>query len=150
MVVPTVASVPTPSVLVDGVGTASLIPYYVLATVNPGDSVEGATRLKSGYPDVVSINMESSIEIASDEPITSICLIAVGNTSAGPATAAPANYTGNAYIIANTDSALGNWETGMCTFAFDSTDVVERVRITVTPVIGSNYCRISVEGMSYA
>ena len=147
---PSVSGTPTQRLLVDGVGTASLIPYYILATVNPGDDVTGATRLQNGYPDVLAINPDSQIEITSDTAITDLYLIAVGNTSAGPTTAAPANYTGNAYIIANTDATAANWLAQMVHMTFSSSDSVKKVRITLGPVVGTNYAYITVEGLSYA
>lgn len=150
MVTPQISSTPTPKLLIDGVGTASLIPYYLLATVNPGDDVTGATRLQNGYPDVVQLNPDSQIEITSDTAITDLYLISVGNTSAGPTTAAPANYTGNAYIIANTDTTAANWLAQMVHMTFDSADAVKKVRITLGPVVGTNYAYITVEGLSYA
>jgi len=150
MVTPTILGTPTPKIQVDGVGTASLIPYWVLATVNPGDDVTGAGRLMDGYPDTVLINTDSSVEIVSDTAINNVYLIAVGNTSGGPTTAAPANYTGNAYIVANTEADGADWLANMAIFTFDSSDSVKRVRISVTPVYGTNYVTISVEGYSYA
>lgn len=150
LVTPEVSGTPTPMLLVDGVGTASLIPYFLRATVNPGDDVTGATRLQSGYPDVVQINPDSQIEITSDTAITDLYLIGVGNTSAGPATAAPANYTGNAYIVANTETDAADWLAQQVHMTFDSSDDVRKVRITLGPVVGTNYAYINVEGSSYA
>lgn len=150
LVTPNIVGVQTPKIQVDGVGTASLIPYWILATVNPGDDVTASNRLRVGYPDVLMVTPDNSLEIVSDTVITNVCLIAVGNTSGGPTTAAPANYTGNAYIVANTETDASDWLANMANFTFDSSDAVKRVRISVTQIYGTNYVTISVEGYSYA
>lgn len=150
LVAPEISGTPTPSILVDGVGTASLIPYYVRATINPGDDVTGAQRLLSGQPDCVLIPLDSVMELSSDLAITDLYLIAIGNTSAGPTTAAPADYTNNYAIVANTETDLADFLAQDVRFTFPSADNVRKVRITVTPVFGTNYCQITVEGLSYA
>jgi hypothetical protein len=150
LVTPEIAGTPTPKVLIDGVGTASLIPYYILVTVNPGDDVTGATRLQNGFPDVLTLTPDNSLEITANVAITDLYLIAVGNTSAGPETAAPANYTGNYGIVANTEADAADWLAQQIHFTFSSADNVRRVRIACTPIFGTNYATVSVEGLSYA
>lgn len=150
LVTPEISGTPTPKVLIDGVGTASLIPYYLLATVNPGDDVTAATRLQNGFPDVLMITPDNSLEITSSTAITDLYLIAVGNTSGGPTTAAPANYTGNYGIVANTEADLADWLAQDLRFTFSMAENVRRVRITCSPVFGTNYVTVSVEGFSHA
>lgn len=148
MVTPEISGTPTPKLLIDGVGTASLIPYNLRVTINPGDDVTGATRLLNGYPDVLTISPDSSIEIASDSAITDIYLIGIGNVT--PVTAAPANYTGNAYIVTNNETDVADFLAQQAHMTFDSADDVRKVRITIGPVIGTNYAVVTVEGLSYA
>jgi hypothetical protein len=150
LVTPEIAETPTPKVLIDGVGTASLIPYHVLLTINPGTDVDAASRLLAGYPDCVILNIGQQIEISSDEIITDLYLIAIGNTSAGPTTAAPANYTGNYGIVANTETDIADYLAQDIRFTFDEADVVKKVRLTCTDIIGTNYVTVAVEGLSYA
>ena len=159
-VTPKIAGTPTPSVLIDGVGTASLIPYFVRATVNPGADTVAAGRLQIGYPDAtlpINPDDEEVIHIeptmiggVNTSPCTDLYLVAVGNTSAGPATAAPADYTGNVCIVANTEADAADWQAQMLHYTFDSAEDVRYVRIKTTPVVGSNYMYVSVEGLSYA
>lgn len=148
LVTPEINGTPTASILIDGVGTATMIPYFVRATINPGDDVTGASRLLNGQPDCVQINPDSSIEITSDVAITDVYAICIGNVT--PVTAAPANYTGNAYIIANTETDLADVLAQDVRFTFDEADDVRRVTITTSPVIGTNYLQITVSGASYA
>ena len=149
LVTPEMGGVPTPRVLIDGVGTASLIPYYLLATV-ADDDVVASEQLQNGHPDAIPIRLDSTHEITSSQAITDLYLIAVGNTSAGPATAAPANYTGNVGIVANTEADAADWLAQMQHLEFAEADDVRRVTITVTPVFGTNYCAVFVQGASYA
>lgn len=148
LVTPELSGTPTPKLLIDGVGTASLIPYNLRVTVNPGDDATGANRLLNGYPDTLTVNPDSSIEIVSDTAITDVYLIGIGNVT--PVTAAPANYTGNAYIVTNNETDLADFIAQMAHLTFDSTDDVRRVRVALGPVIGTNYANVTVEGLSYA
>lgn len=161
LVTPKISGTPMPMLLVDGVGTASLIPYFVRVTINPGDDVTAASRLKAGYPDVITIfpgkespefDLSSAVD-ANGNPvnITDLYLIAVGNTSAGPTTAAPANYTGNAYIVAATETDDSDWLAQMVHLTMDSGDKARRAKIKVSDVIASNYVYVNVEEVaSYA
>lgn len=152
IVTPDIGTTPTGLIEVDGVGTASLIPYYTLVTAFSGDGsdVAAATRLQAGQPEVDLLNPEGVIELLSATAITDVYLVAVGNTSAGPKTAAPADYTGNAFIIANTDADPADWQAQMAHFVFDPADNVRRVRLTCTPIYGTNYMSINISGVSYA
>lgn len=147
LVTPEINGTPTASILIDGVGTATMIPYFARATINPGDDIVTASRLLTGK-DCVQINPDSAIEITSDEAITTVYVVAIGNVT--PVTAAPANYTDNAYIITNNETDIADALAAMCRFSFPAAENVRRVTITTTPVIGTNYMQITVSGASYA
>ena len=51
-------------------------------TINPGDDVAAATRLNSGYPDVVFVPGGESVEISSDVAITAAYVIGIGDVGA--------------------------------------------------------------------
>lgn len=53
-----------------------------LVTINPGDDVAAATRLNSGYPDVVFVPGGESVEISSDVAITTAYVIGIGAVGA--------------------------------------------------------------------
>ena len=147
LVTPKLNGTPTASILVDGVGTATMIPYFLRATLNPGDDLVAASRLLSGQ-DCEEINPDKRAEIISDVAITSLHLLAIGNVT--PVTAAPANYTGNAYIIANTETDLADALAQLCRLSFDESEDVRRVLITTSPILGTNYMQITVKGASHA
>jgi hypothetical protein len=160
LVTPEVLSAPTPQTLVDGVGTASLIPYYIRATINPGNDVVAADRLKAGYPDVITIFPDNAYEFdvsnalksdGSPAVITDLYWIAVGNTSAGPLTASPANYTGNAFIVAETETDANDWLAQMQHQTIAESAVCRRLKIKTGPVVATNYMHVNCEeGASYA
>lgn len=154
--------VPNAIKLVDGVGTASLIPYYIAATIatnGGGDDVLAADHLKNGYSDVrfafpgETIEFDVSNDTLDDGTpvyISRIYWIAVGNTAAGPGTAAPANYTGNVAIIADSDTADANWQANLIKDTFAQVDNVRKVRIKVGPIVATNFVHVAREGVSYA
>jgi hypothetical protein len=96
-VVPTIASVPAGTLLVDSNdGTLQL----VLATVNPGDAVVAASRVIAGTTDVRTLFPEDEITFAvatdgSDGEITTIYLLPVADGGSEEATLAYDGQTGN-------------------------------------------------------
>jgi hypothetical protein len=151
LVTPEIGGTPTSTVTIDGVGTATMIPYFLRWTINDGDDVNAATSLLAGNVDAREILLDQQdYVINSPEDITHLYWVAHGNTSAGPLTAAPANYTGNAYIIANTETDAADAQAQMCHMTFDVADKVRRVYVTVTPVLATNYAIVTVRGASYA
>lgn len=145
LVTPSLSASPTGPLKVDGVGTANLVPHYVLAVVNPGDDVTAATRLQNGNPECFFIRPGESLEIVSDTAITDVYFVAVDADSA-----APLNYTGNAYIVTLADADLADWLANMAKLTFGSSDVVKKVVIAASDVYATNYMTVSVQGVSYA
>lgn len=142
---PSLSGTPTGPLKVDGVGTASLVPHYVLAVVNPGDDVTAATRLQNGKPECFFVRPGETLEINADTAITDVYFVAVDAASA-----APANYTGNAYIMALADTDAADWLAQMCRLSFSSADVVKKVTLAASDVYSTNYLSVSVQGVSYA
>lgn len=142
---PSLSGTPTGPLKVDGVGTASLVPHYILAVVNPGDDVTAATRLMNGKPECFFVRPGETLEINADTAITDVYFVAVDAASA-----APADYTGNAYIMALADATAADWLAQMCHLTFDSTDTVKKVTVAVSDVYSTNYLSVSVQGVSYA
>lgn len=145
-VTPKIGGSPVGPIQADGVGTANLTPHYWLVTVNPGDDVTAATRLKAGYPDcfLVAPGMEFP-PILSDVAITDVYMIAVDALAA-----TPANYTGNLYIVAKGDTSLANWLANMCHMTFDLAQAVKEVNAAVTAAYGSYYATAQIGGVSHA
>jgi len=145
LVDPTISSAVTPEIEIDGVGTGTLSPHLIRITANPGDATNAATRLQAGYPECFWCQPGEAVEITSDSAITELYIIGVDYD-----TTAPANYTGNAYIISRDDADLSDWQTNMASFAFSSADDVRRVRIEMSAVFNTSYARVKVMGFSYA
>lgn len=163
LVTPEIAGTPVPDKLVDGVGTASLIPYYLRATImtnGGGDDVTAAFRLQNGYPDVKICypgGDEIEFDVSNDRlddgspvNILRVYWIVVGNTSAGPLTAAPANYTGNESIIASTETDAADWQAQMIRDVYSADDAVRKVRISMSDILATNFAYVHREGTSYA
>lgn len=144
---PEISGVVTPEIEIDGVGTGTLSPHLIRITVNPSDddAVEAAARLKAGYPEVAWCMPGETISIRSSVPITSVYLIGVDFD-----TTAPANYTGNAYIISRDDATDADWQANQAAFTFDSADNVREVIISMTEVFNTSYARVKVQGVSHA
>lgn len=142
---PEISGTPTPEIEIDGVGTGTLAPHLIRITVNPGDDVTAATRLQAGYPEVAWCLPEETISIRSSAAITDVYLIGVDFD-----TTAPANYTGNAYIISRDDATLADWQAQMAHFTFDAADNVREVVITMSALFNTNYARVKVQGISHA
>lgn len=142
---PSLSGTPTGPLKVDGVGTANLVPHYVLVVVNPGDDTTAATRLKNGMPECFFVRPGETLEISADTAITDVYFVAIDAASA-----APANYTGNAYIMTLADADLADWLAQMCHLTFDSADTVKKFALAVTDVYSTNYLTVSVQGVSYA
>lgn len=145
LVTPEISGTPTPEIEIDGVGTGTLAPHLLRVTVNPGDDVTAATRLQNGYPEVFWVQPGESLEITSSADITDVYLVGVDFD-----TTAPANYTGNAYIISRDDATLADWLANMAHFTFDAADEVKRIRISMSDVFNTSYARVKLEGVSYA
>lgn len=144
MATPTINGATAGVIQVDGVGTASFVPNYVLVTVNPGDDVTAAARLKAGYPECKLLSPGDALEISALSAITAVYMVAIDATAA-----APANYTGNAYVMAKADTSAANWLAQMCRLDFSSTDDVRKVVISTSPVYATNYMSIGVEGFRH-
>lgn len=144
-VTPDISTTPTPEIEIDGVGTGTLAPHLIRVTINPGDDVTGATRLQNGYPEVFWCRPDETLELSSAAAITDVYLVGVDYD-----TTAPANYTGNAYIISRDDATLADWQANMAHFTFDAADDVRRVRINMSAVFNTSYARVKVDGSSYA
>lgn len=151
LVTPEISGTPTPSIVIDGESAAGTdyIPRYVLVTVNPGDDVTAATRLKNGYPDVLMVQPEETIEISSDTAITDLYLIGV-TVGAGGAAVDVDTFTDYACLIGRGDTDVADWLAQDRRLTFDSTDNVRKVRITLTGAVDTNIKIVSVEGLSYA
>lgn len=151
MVVPEVSGTPTPTIVIDGESGAGTdyVPRYVLVTVNPGDDVTGATRLMNGYPDVLMVQPEETIEIASDSAITDLYLIGV-TVGAGGAAVDIDTFTDYACLIGRGDTDLADWLAQMKHLTFDSADEVKKVRVALTGAVDTNIKIVRVEGLSYA
>lgn len=163
LVTPEINGTPIPDKLVDGAGTASLIPYFLRATVmtnGGGDDVTAAFRLQNGYPDVkvcypggdeIEFDVSNdTLEDGSPVNILRVYWIVVGNTSSGPGTAAPANYTGNAAIIADSETDAADWQSQMIRDVYSADDAVRKVRISMTDILATNFAYVHREGSSYA
>lgn len=147
VVTPAIGGTLTGPLQIDGVGTASIVPNYLLVTVlTAPDDVLGATRLKAGYPEAfLVVPGQEFPPILSDVAITDVYMIAVDATAA-----APANYTGNYGIISLADADLADWLANQIHLSFDASDVVKEVNVTLTDVYGTNYATAQVTGVSHA
>ena len=161
-VVPTIASVPAGTLLVDtNDGTLQL----VLATVNPGDAVVAASRLIAGTTDVRALLPEDEISFAvatdgSDGEITSIYLLAVADggtdTTANNGivdSSTVKNRNGGATVgtVAMNDATEAEIlaATNMVVLDFSSADKVRDVVLRMGPLFNTQ-AYITVEGRSYA
>lgn len=142
---PLLSTVPTAEFTVDGVGTASFVPQMIRVVVNPFDTIAAADALAAGRPDVFWLGLDDFLEIRSDVAITRICLIAVDFTAA-----APANYTGNDYIVPLAEADASDWQAEMLTLDFDSSADVRAVILQTSAVYSTNFCKIKVTGVSHA
>lgn len=124
-------------------------------TVNPGDDVVASVRLLNGYPDCGFLSFDAQVAIASDVAITSLYVVAVGNTTAGtPATGRPIGVVGGP----GTDATEEQTRTSMVEFNFGAEDSVRTIILTTTPSYTSaavnptadNFVAVTVEGRSYA
>lgn len=151
IVTPEISRAPTPEILIDGESASGTdyVPRYVLATVNPGDDVTAATRLMNGYPDVLMVQPEQSIEISSDTAITDLYLIGV-TVGAGGAAVDIDTFTDYACLIGRGDTDLADWLAQMKHLTFDSANNVRKVRLHLTGAVDTNVKILRVEGMSYA
>lgn len=148
---PEMSGTPTPYIIIDGESASGTdyVPHYVLATINPGDDVTAATRLMKGYPDVLMVRPEETLEITSDSAITDVYLIGI-TVGAGGAAVDIDTYTDYAGLIGLGDTDLADWLAQQKHLAFDSADVVKKVRISMTAAVDTNVKIVSVEGLSYA
>lgn len=151
LVTPEISGTPTPEVLIDGESGSGTdyVPRYVLVTVNPGDDVTGATRLMNGYPDVLMVQPEQSIEISSDSAITDLYLIGI-TVGAGGAAVDIDTFTDYAGLIGRGDTDSSDWLAQQKHLTFDSADNVRKVRIHLTGAVDTNVKIVRVEGLSYA
>lgn len=151
MVTPEISGTPTPSIVIDGESAAGTdyVPRYVLITVNPGDDVTAATRLMNGYPDVLMLQPEQSIEIASDSAITDIYVIGI-TVGAGGAAVDIDTFTDYSGLIGHGDTDLANWLAQMKHWTFDSADAVQLFRAQLTGAVDTNIKILRGEGLSYA
>jgi hypothetical protein len=151
LVTPEIGGVPTPSLVIDGESASGTdyIPRYVLATVNPGDDVVGATRLMNGYPDVLMVQPGETVEITSDVAITDLYVIGV-TVGAGGAAVDIDTFTDYANLIGRGDTDLADWLAQDKRMTFALADDVRKVRLTLTEAVDTNVKILRVEGLSYA
>lgn len=150
-VTPELSGTPTPEIIIDGESGAGTdyVPGYVLITINPGDDVTAATRLMNGYPDVLMLLPEQSIEIASDTAITDVYVIGI-TVGAGGAAVDIDTFTDYAGLIGRGDTDLANWLAQMKHWTFASADSVKLFRAQLTGAVDTNIKVLRGEGLSYA
>lgn len=151
MVTPEISGTPTPSIVIDGESGSGTdyVPRYVLITVNPGDDVTAATRLMNGYPDVLMLQPEQSIEIASDTAITDVYVIGIA-VGAGGAALDIDTFTDYNCLIGRGDTDVADWLAQMTHWTFDSADAVKLFRAQLTGAVDTNVKILRGEGLSYA
>lgn len=142
-----ISSVVTPSITADGdLDTATdQVPLKWLAIVNADDDVTAAQALLNGGPNVIEILPGAQAQkplFASDgvtpEIITRIYAVCISSS------AAPADYTGGAYILSDADTDLADALANMARFEFSSGLGATVARFVASPVYSTNFCQLAV------
>lgn len=145
-ITPEISGVPTAEIQVDVLTTAQIV--GAVATVNPGDAVEAATRLSARYPEVQLIGNDETVRFYSNSAITSIYVAFLANIAVVEAAYSAPTATGT--IATNT--TLADFLTIQVPFEFDSVDAVNMVEVQLIPysdgTTEKNLGRFKVAGYS--
>ncbi|MCB2071657.1 MAG: hypothetical protein KDF67_19545, partial [Ottowia sp.] len=142
-----VSSVVTPSITADGDLTSATdqVPLKWLAVINADDDVAAAQALLDGGPNVVEIlpgAQAQPVVYADDgttpEVIERIYAVCISSS------AAPANYTGGAYILSDADTSIANALANMARFDFSSGLGATVARLIASPVYNTHFTQLSV------
>ena len=130
--------------------------FFLRVTANPplGSDVTAGIRLSNGYPEVMSLNPGETLTLRSDVAITSVYVVAVGDTES-------LSLAAGEIVERDTGtSTAANYQTAAVKFEFDADDDVRLVTITATerysagtagaPVATANFVEATVLGASYA
>lgn len=139
-----VTSTVTPTLTADGVGTANLTPLKWRVVINADDDVDAAQRLMTGTPNVIEINpgvLDQRQNLGEDglaetiENIYAVCVASEG---------APANYTGNAYIISGAETDIADVLAAMARVEFSSGLGATYSRLLASDTYATYYSQLSV------
>lgn len=140
-------SVVTPSITADGdLSTATdQVPLKWLVVINADDDVAAAQALMDGGPNVIEIlpGAQAQPPVYADgsetpEVITRIYAVCISSS------AAPADYTGGAYILSDADTDIADALANMARFEFSSGLGATVARLVATPVYDTHYTQLSV------
>lgn len=148
---PELSSTPTPEIIIDGESASGTdyVPRYVLMAINPSDAVTAASRLMAGYPDVVMIQPEETVEVYSDVAITDVYVIGV-TVGAGGAAVDIDTFTDYSCLIGRGDTDLADWQAQAKHWTFSSADAVKTFRAQLTGAVDTNVKILRGEGLSHA
>lgn len=140
-------SVVTPSITADGdLATATdQVPLKWLVVINADDDVAAAQALMDGGPNVIEIlpGAQAQPPVYADgsetpEVITRIYAVCISSS------AAPADYTGGAYILSDADTDIADALANMARFEFSAGLGATVARLVATPIYDTHYTQLSV------
>lgn len=121
---------------------------YLMLTFNAITDAIAAQRFVSGYPDIAIINPGDLGAYLSDTELTTVHIVAIGDTTSGTLAAGE---------LVTSGETLANFQTALVRFDFNAGEAVKSLTIATTdryatvgtPATTANYSRAFVQGYSH-